>query len=155
MVKIVQGHRIGQQGRLSLACSAVMFDSARQRILLTRRQDDGRWCLPGGRMEPGEDVAEACAREVWEETGLRVHVGKLIGVYSNPHRLLEYPDGARYQVIGLCFEAVPSGGVLTPSDETTEFGYFTLADIAALDVHDHHRERISDAWADAAKAFVR
>ncbi len=155
MVKIVHGHRIGKEGHLSLACSAVLFDSARQRILLTRRQDDGRWCLPGGQMEQGEDVAEACAREVWEETGLRVHVGKLIGVYSSPHRLLEYPNGNRYQVIGLCFVAEQDGGVLTQSDETTEFGYFTLAEIEALDVHDHHRERIIDAWADAERAFVR
>ncbi len=155
MVKIVQRERIGKEGRLSLACSAVLFDPSRQRILLTRRHDDGRWCLPGGRMEPGEDAAEACVREVGEETGLHVHVEKLIGVYSSPHRLLEYPDGNRYQVVGLCFEVELMGGILTQSDETTEFGYFTVDNIAGLDIHDHHRERIQDAWANAARAFMR
>ena len=155
MVRIVHGDRIGKQGLLSVACSAVLFDPLRQRILLTRRQDDGRWCLPGGRMEPGEDAAEACVREVWEETGLHVRVRRLIGVYSSPHRLLAYADGGRYQVIGLCFEVEPQGGVLTQSDETTGFGYFTADEIADLDVHDHHRERIDDAWHRGAATFVR
>ena len=44
-------------------------------------------------MDAGESVAEACAREVGEETGLEVRIERLIGVYSNPHRLLEYADG--------------------------------------------------------------
>ena len=86
---------------------------------------------------------------------LRTRIGKLIGVYSSPHRLLEYADGNRYHIVGLCFEAEPIGGTLGLSDETTEFGYFTLAEIEGLDVMDHHRERIADAFAEEASAFVR
>jgi ADP-ribose pyrophosphatase YjhB (NUDIX family) len=44
-----------------LGCSAAIFDE-RGRILLTRRADNGQWCLPGGRMESGESAAEACER---------------------------------------------------------------------------------------------
>ncbi len=106
-------------------------------------------------MEPCEDAAEACAREVWEETGLRVRVGRLIGVYSSPHRLLVYADGNRCQIVGLCFEAQPVGGVPGLSDETTEVGYFTAAEIAALDLMEPHRERIADAWAAQPASFVR
>lgn len=106
-------------------------------------------------MEPGESAAEACAREVWEETGLRVRVGKLIGVYSSPHRLLEYADGNRYQIVGLCFEAAPIGGTLSLSDETTEAGYFTPDEIAAMDVMEPHPQRIADALEARPAAFVR
>lgn len=151
----IYGDRVGRAARLMPGCAAVIWDTAHERILLTRRTDNGRWCLPGGAMEAGESAAECCAREVWEETGLTVEVGRLIGVYSTPHRINEYPDGNRVQLLSLCFEAVPVGGTLGLSNETTEAGYFNPAEIAALDLIDSHRERISDALAGQAAAFVR
>ena len=68
------GNRIGKQGVLRPGASALIFDQAREKVLLTRREDNGRWCLPGGGMDSGESAAEACAREVLEETGLQVLV---------------------------------------------------------------------------------
>ena len=91
MAKIIEGERIGKLGRLALGCSATIFDSSRQKVLLTRRTDNGRWCLPGGRTESGESVIETCERETLEETGLEVRVVRLLGIYSSPHRLVEYP----------------------------------------------------------------
>lgn len=49
-------------------CDAVIFDSTIQSLWLTRWSDNGRWCLPGGAIDPGESTAECCAREVLEET---------------------------------------------------------------------------------------
>ena len=95
MTKVVFGERIGREGKLRLGCSAVILDETRQKVLLTRRADNGQWCLPSGGMEPGESAAEACAREVREETGLHVRVVRLIGVYSDPNQLIIYPDGLR------------------------------------------------------------
>ena len=155
MAKLLHGERIGKLGAILLGCSAAIFDPTRQKVLLTRRTDNGRWCLPGGRMEPGESAAEACAREVWEETGLRIHVGRLIGVYSNPHRLIEYAAENRFHVVAMNFEAEPIGGELGLSDETTDFGYFSPAEIEGMDVMEHHRERIEDAFAAQTAAFVR
>jgi ADP-ribose pyrophosphatase YjhB (NUDIX family) len=66
--------------------------------------------LPSGKIEPGESVTEACVREVLEETGLNTEVVKLIGVYSNPHQLVEYPNGNRIHLISLCFEVKVTGG---------------------------------------------
>ncbi|HEV7127359.1 MAG TPA: NUDIX domain-containing protein [Ktedonobacterales bacterium] len=155
MARIIEGERIARQGRITVACSAIIFDAPRQKVLLTQRSDNGRWCLPGGHMEPGESAAEACAREVWEETGLRVLVGRLIGIYSNPHRLLTYADGNQYHLVAFSFEATPVAGTLGLSDETTAVAYFTPADLAALDVMEHHRERLADAFAGESAAFVR
>jgi ADP-ribose pyrophosphatase YjhB (NUDIX family) len=106
-------------------------------------------------MEPGESAAEACAREVCEETGLAVRITRLIGVYTSPHVLLEYGPDRREQMVGLCFAAEPIGGALGLSDETTAAEYFTPAEIAALEVLPHHVERIADAFADQVAAFVR
>jgi 8-oxo-dGTP pyrophosphatase MutT (NUDIX family) len=98
---------------------------------------------------------EACAREVWEETGLRVRVGKLIGVYSNPHQLVEYDDGNQFQLVALIFEAEPISGELGISDETTAVGYFSLIEIEDMDLMEHHRVRIKDALVGRQAAFVR
>ena len=56
MAKIITGHRIGQDGTIRVGCSAVIFDENREKILLTRREDNNQWCLPGGGMEPGESA---------------------------------------------------------------------------------------------------
>ncbi len=106
-------------------------------------------------MEPGESLTEACAREVWEETGLRVHVGRLIAVYTTPHRLLVYADGNRWQLVVLHFEAEPVGGDAQAADETTAIGYFSAEEAADLDMGGLDRQRIADAFADQTATLVR
>ncbi|SRR5579875_231519 len=154
-MEILLGVRIAREGHVLVGCSAVVFDDTRERILLTQRADNRQWCLPGGQLEPGESVAEACLRELHEETGLIGQVKRLIGVYSSPDRLLCYPDGNRYHLIGLSFEVELVGGVPGLSDETTAFGYYTANEIASLDLLITHRERIADAFANLAEAVVR
>jgi len=95
------------------------------------------------------------AREVWEETGLRVRVTRLLGVYTSPDLIVEYPDGNKFQIVGFSFEAQVMGGELGLSDETTDYGYFTPDQIESMDLMEHHRERIADALAGQTAAFVR
>jgi 8-oxo-dGTP diphosphatase len=59
---------------------AVLIDQ--DQILLIRRGHGpaaGEWSVPGGRVEPGETLAEAVVREVAEETGLEVVCDSLLG----------------------------------------------------------------------------
>ncbi|GAB4504038.1 MAG: NUDIX domain-containing protein [Anaerolineales bacterium] len=155
MSKILYGERLGKQGKLTLGCSAVLFDDSRQKVLLTRRVDNGLWCLPGGGMEAGESVEECCVREVFEETGLRVRVKRLIGVYSNPNQLVVYPDGNQAHFVVMNFEVEVVGGELGLSDETSETGYFTLTEMQSMPVHDRHAERVADALSGQPQAFIR
>ncbi|AFY85055.1 NUDIX domain-containing protein [Oscillatoria acuminata] len=56
-------------------------------IVLIRRRDNGKWGLPGGMVDWGEDIPNTLKRELTEETGLEVtEVGRLIGIYSAPDR---------------------------------------------------------------------
>jgi 8-oxo-dGTP pyrophosphatase MutT (NUDIX family) len=154
MTQILYGDRIGKQGKIRLGCSAAIFDN-QGRVLLTKRKDNGQWCLPSGGAEPGESVAEACIREVWEETGLRVRVKRLVGVYSHPDQLTVYSDEAKFQIIALHFEVEIIDGKLGLSDETSDYGYFTIEEIEKLEMLGRHTERIMDTLAAQREAFIR
>lgn len=72
----------------ALTTDCVVFDE-RGLVLLIRRKHDpfkGSYALPGGFVDVGERVEDACRRELKEETGLEVGALRLIGVYSDPHR---------------------------------------------------------------------
>ena len=154
MTQVLYGERLGSQGKIRLGCSATIFDEHR-RIFLTKRMDNGQWCLPGGAMEPGESVAEACEREVFEETGLRVRVKRLVGVYSHSDQLVVYPDGNKVQVVALHFEAEVISGEPGLSNETTDFGYFSLAELEVLEFLGRHKERIFDTVKNDSEAVIK
>jgi 8-oxo-dGTP pyrophosphatase MutT (NUDIX family) len=155
MTRLVFGDRISRQAALRPSASAAILNATRDKVLLTRRADNGQWCLPGGGMDPGESIAETCERETREETGLEVRVKRLIGVYTSPDWVLEYAGGNRFQVVGFHFEAEATGGRLSTSDETTGAAYFSPAEIEALDLMSHHRERILDSFLERQEAVVR
>lgn len=57
------------------------------RIVLIRRRDNGKWGLPGGMVNWGEDITTSVERELEEETGLQLaKINRLVGVYSAPDR---------------------------------------------------------------------
>lgn len=120
-----------------------------------RRSDNGLWGLPGGYVELGESVHAAIEREVREETGARVRVGRLLGVYSDPARqVIDYGDGRRVQAVNLCFEAEAiSDGEPTTPQETLEYGFFQIDALPSPFVP-IHRIRIDDARAAKATAQV-
>lgn len=154
MTQVLYGPRLSKQGKIRLGCSAAILHED-GRVLLTRRTDNGQWCLPGGRMESGESAAEACEREVFEETGLNVRVKRLVGIYSHPDQLVVYPDGNKAHVVALHFEAEITGGELGLSNETTDFGYFTLEEIEALEMLGRHKERIIDTLEKRVEALIK
>jgi 8-oxo-dGTP diphosphatase len=55
-------------------------------VLIERRNEPVGWALPGGFVDYGESVAQACRREALEETGLQVDLVELFHVYADPAR---------------------------------------------------------------------
>jgi len=71
-----------------LATDCVVLD-AKNRVLLIHRGNapfKGRYALPGGFVDLGETVEDACRRELLEETGVKAGRLTLVGVYSDPKR---------------------------------------------------------------------
>jgi len=71
-------------------------------VLLVRRGQEplkGRWSLPGGLVEKGEELAQALRRELKEETGLSIEPLKLIGVFEHIERDSRPMRGVRYHYV--------------------------------------------------------
>ena len=86
-------------------------------IVLGLRNHDpkmGCWSFPSGFVDAGEVVEDAARREVEEETGLRVSIDRLIGVYSS--------QGER--VVFIAYAGTPVGGKLQAGDECLEVAVF-------------------------------
>lgn len=85
-----------------LAVGVFVFDAVGRVLLIERGRPPGKglWSVPGGRVEWGEAVVDACRREVLEETGVVVDVGPLV-------TWIERMDDAHHYVI-LDFVAAPS-----------------------------------------------
>ncbi|MBB6118337.1 NUDIX hydrolase [Nocardiopsis algeriensis] len=121
------------------------------RVLLHRRADDGRWCTPGGILEPGEQPAGAVVREVREETGVEVAVERLASVVAQePHT---YPNGDRVQFLDLAFRCRPVGGAPSAEgDETLEVRWFAPDELPRM--HPRITRRIDDARSDRPDPYL-
>lgn len=141
--------------RLSVS-AVVRREPGGREILLMQRRDNRHWGLPGGYVEPGESVTGATAREVREETGYRVEVGDLIGVYSDPARqVIAYSERDRVQAVNLCFEALAlEAGEPTTPEETLEVDFFAC-DALPEPFVPIHGIRISDALEEPRRVWVR
>ena len=144
--------------RVRLTVSAVARrEGGNGEILLIQRADNAHWGLPGGHVEPGESVVQAAAREVLEETGCEIEVGRLIGVYSHPElQTVESSSGERSQFVNLCFEARVTGEIGRPTtpEETLDMGFFSPDDLPEPFIP-IHTIRIEDAVSQGPAARVR
>jgi 8-oxo-dGTP diphosphatase len=102
-----------------VACSIVKIDG---RIVLLKRAIDpqrGKWVLPGGYVDRGEEVTAAALRETEEECGLRTRIERLLGVYSYPGRM----------AVVVVYVAEYVCGDLTAADESEEVGLYLREEV--------------------------
>jgi ADP-ribose pyrophosphatase YjhB (NUDIX family) len=139
----------------SLVPAATVFvqDDA-GRVLLIQRSDNGLWALPGGGMEIGETLSGAAEREVLEETGYRVRVVDVVGIYSDPKQVIAYDDGEVRQQFAVLFGAELIGGSLATSEETPRAGWFHEAEVADLPMHDSNRLRLRHGFARSGRPYL-
>lgn len=112
------------------------------RVLVIRRDDNGRWEAPGGVLELGESFEDGVRREVLEETGLTVKVERLTGVYKN----------LTHGIVAMVYRCHPGDGDTHPTAEAREVRWMTREEVRsamnpafavrvldAFDAHAHSR----------------
>jgi ADP-ribose pyrophosphatase YjhB (NUDIX family) len=158
----LSSHRIGRKQRMrcvscgfvhwrnpGVGAAVVVFDSE-GRLLMVRRGPgmtrEGKWAIPAGYVDYGEEVRAAAARELEEETGLIATVGAPVHVASNfhdPHKL----------TVGIWFEGTVTGGELMAGDDADEVGYFPLDELPDL-AFDTDREYLLSLGAPLGEAPI-
>jgi 8-oxo-dGTP pyrophosphatase MutT (NUDIX family) len=141
---------IGTAPLLLPGVSAVLvredLEPGRRHLLLTKRADNGRWSLPAGIVEPGEQPAAAIVREVAEETGVLARADRLALLVAEPETA--YANGDRVQFIAMCFRcSYVSGEAVVADEESTEVGWFA-SDELPEDLDHVQRRRIACALSD-------
>jgi 8-oxo-dGTP diphosphatase len=119
---------MGQIHRRVPCVGAIVHDDA-HRLLMIRRANApsaGRWSLPGGRVERDETDAQALRREVAEETGLDVYVGRHVGTVELPG-----PPGTTYDVRD--YACAVMGGHLRAGDDALDARWVQRGELYALD----------------------
>ena len=114
-----------------LGVGGLVFDGGR--VLLVQRgarPAKGLWSIPGGKVRRGETLVEAVRREMLEETGMRVSVGRLVAVYERiPGPEIEGTE-RHFVVLDYLCDAV--GGRLLAGDDAAKADWFGLEDLAHL-----------------------
>ncbi|WP_329587480.1 NUDIX domain-containing protein [Kitasatospora sp. NBC_01250] len=126
---------------VSVAGAVVREDG---RVLAIRRADNGTWEPPGGVLELSETVEDGVRREVYEETGIKVSVERLTGVYKNVSR----------GVVALVFRCRPESGHEQPSDESTAVAWLTREEVADR-MNEVYAVRLLDAFQSETAPRIR
>jgi 8-oxo-dGTP pyrophosphatase MutT (NUDIX family) len=108
---------------------------------LVHRPKYDDWSLPKGKPEPGEHLVQTAVREVAEETGLDIVLGRrsVRTLYR-----VDLPDGGSAPKEVDYWVARWTGGDFVPNDEVDEFGWLPLEAAAARCTHEHDRAVIAD-----------
>jgi ADP-ribose pyrophosphatase YjhB (NUDIX family) len=109
-------------------------------IVLVRRRDNGKWALPGGMVNWGQDLATTVKRELAEETGLELsQIGRLVGIYSAPDR------DPRVHSICVVIEADVQGTMQVQDTlEISEVQAFERSAIPMADLSHDHEQQLQD-----------
>ena len=139
--------------RIVVATNAFVQDQ-QGRVLLIQRSDNGMWALPGGGQDLGETVAQCAERETLEETGYRVRVTGIVGIYSDPAHVIAYDDGEVRQEFALCFHAEVVDGTLRTSSETPSVAWVAADQLDNHQMQPWIRQRVDHGFQQAGNPHI-
>ncbi len=124
-----------------VAVKAMIVDG--DKVLITRSEGDTLWDLPGGRINEGESLEEAVAREIKEELGVEIVVKRLLCSEQSLHR----KDG-KY-IMFVTFEAAlanPENVSFVPNEESEEIRWIDRSQYDAAGMFDQCPKPFKKLW---------
>ncbi|TVY10363.1 NUDIX domain-containing protein [Paenibacillus cremeus] len=108
-------------------------------VLLEKRMDSDRWAIIGGAIHLDESLVEGLIREVKEETGLKVQSVNLFGTFSDPSRIIAFPDGNVKRIITIAYEVeVEAYTELVCSEESRELRFIPREQLDKINIAETH-----------------
>lgn len=122
-----------------LTVDAVILLNKKEDVILIRRKNppfQGKLALPGGFVDVGETVENACIREAREETNVKIKIIKLIGVFSDPKR------DPRGHTVTIAFLCEPSTSDEKPKalDDAASLEIMPISKLSSLTMAFDHKE---------------
>ena len=114
------------EGPIVGCCNLIEADGHYLLVRESKPSARGRFNFPAGKLEAGESLVAAAAREALEEAGLEVEPGHLVGLYHCPR------TSEGFGVVNFVFASTIVGGEVTTSDAHPEVCWFTREEVAAL-----------------------
>ncbi len=116
------------------------------KLLLEKRWDCEMWGLPGGRLKKGESYTHGIARELWEESGIRLPESAFRQLrIVDDERIAAYADGTVWRMIFVLFSAIwEEEPVLHSSKESGDLRFFSPTELRSLSLVPTHQDLILD-----------
>jgi 8-oxo-dGTP pyrophosphatase MutT (NUDIX family) len=105
-------------------------------------------------MQFGETIVQAVVREVEEETGLKVQITGLVGLYTDPRHVIAYANGEVRQQFNICFRGRVVGGTLKASDESSDVEFVSRDRLDNLPMHPTTRLRVDHYLQDRLEPYL-
>jgi 8-oxo-dGTP pyrophosphatase MutT (NUDIX family) len=130
---------------IKVGVSAIIFNS-QGKVLLCQRRDLGWWTFPGGGVEAGESLEKAVLREVEEETGLRVILERISGIYLK----------TKEKTMVFVFRGKPKikKKIIKENTETKDVKWLSLKKADVL-LSPNLRQRLQDAISNNQTIYIR
>lgn len=147
VVKFYRGDPNAPKPTMGAHLGANAVITCKGKLLLEKRRDSDVWGLIGGGVKKYETEAQAMAREVYEELGIRVHRNRFrkLAVYGEPGRIAAYCDGSIWRMVivvfGLELEEEPE---LRISAESRQLRFFFKEELKDIEVVITHSDIVAD-----------
>ena len=149
IVTFYRGHPNPPKTTMPARLGANAIITCKGKLLLEKRSDSDVWGLVGGGVKKYETEAQAMAREVYEELGIRIPKDRFqkLKVYGEPGRIAAYQDGSIWRMVivvfGLDLEEEPQ---MVISSESKDLRFFTKEEIKDIEIVITHSDIVEELF---------
>lgn len=149
IVTFYRGHPNPPKTTMPARLGANAIITCKGKLLLEKRRDSDVWGLVGGGVKKYETEAQAMAREVYEELGIRIPKERFQKrkVYGEPGRIAAYRDGSIWRMVIVVFSLdLEEEPQMVISSESKDLCFFTKEEIKDIEIVITHSDIVEELF---------